>query len=121
MLEPVEIDGSTITYATLHNASDITRRGLMLGDSVVVYKAGDVIPRVEAPVVHLRTGDERPIPIPQVCPLCGDAIDASQERWRCVRGRACRVIASIGYAAAATSSTSRAWPKVASSRCWTPG
>ncbi|AWS48314.1 NAD-dependent DNA ligase LigA [Streptosporangium sp. 'caverna'] len=99
VLEPVEIDGSTITYATLHNASDIGRRGLMLGDSVVVYKAGDVIPRVEAPVVHLRTGKEEPIPIPQVCPLCGDAIDASQERWRCVRGRACRVIASIGYAA----------------------
>ncbi|MET8053075.1 NAD-dependent DNA ligase LigA, partial [Streptosporangium sp. NPDC005286] len=99
VLEPVELDGSVVTYATLHNVADITRRGLMLGDSVVVYKAGDVIPRVEAPVVHLRTGDERPIAIPQVCPLCGDAIDASQERWRCVRGRACRVIASIGYAA----------------------
>ncbi|SNR94606.1 DNA ligase (NAD+) [Streptosporangium subroseum] len=99
VLEPVMLDGSKVTYATLHNVADITRRGLMLGDSVVVYKAGDVIPRVEAPVVHLRTGKEQPIPIPQVCPLCGDAIDASQERWRCVRGRACRVIASIGYAA----------------------
>lgn len=99
VLEPVELDGSIVTYATLHNVADITRRGLMLGDSVVVYKAGDVIPRVEAPVVHLRTGDEQPIAIPQVCPTCGDAIDASQERWRCVRGRACRVIASIGYAA----------------------
>ncbi|MFI6513367.1 NAD-dependent DNA ligase LigA [Streptosporangium sp. NPDC050855] len=99
VLEPVELDGSVVTYATLHNASDIARRGLMLGDHVTVYKAGDVIPRVEAPVVHLRTGDERPIPIPEVCPTCGDAIDASQERWRCVRGRACRIIASIGYAA----------------------
>ncbi|GAB1819046.1 NAD-dependent DNA ligase LigA [Herbidospora sp. RD11066] len=99
VLEPVELDGSIVTYATLHNAADIGRRGLMLGDSVTVYKAGDVIPRVEAPVVHLRTGDERPIPIPEVCPSCGDAIDASQERWRCVRGRACRAIASIEYAA----------------------
>ncbi|MCG5218715.1 NAD-dependent DNA ligase LigA [Streptosporangium sp. KLBMP 9127] len=99
VLEPVELDGSVVTYATLHNAADIRRRGLMLGDSVVVYKAGDVIPRVEAPVVHLRTGDEQPIEVPQVCPSCGDAIDASQERWRCVRGRACRAIASIGYAA----------------------
>ncbi|MGW0593229.1 NAD-dependent DNA ligase LigA [Streptosporangium sp. NPDC002607] len=99
VLEPVELDGSVVTYATLHNVADITRRGLMLGDSVVVYKAGDVIPRVEAPVVHLRTGAEQPIAIPQVCPSCGDAIDASQERWRCVRGRACRAIASIGYAA----------------------
>ncbi|SDL95058.1 DNA ligase (NAD+) [Nonomuraea maritima] len=99
VLEPVELDGSTVTYATLHNVADITRRGLMLGDSVTVYKAGDVIPRVEAPVVHLRTGDERPIPIPEVCPSCGDAIDTSQERWRCVRGRGCRAIASIVYAA----------------------
>ncbi|MFI6297611.1 NAD-dependent DNA ligase LigA [Nonomuraea sp. NPDC050790] len=99
VLEPVELDGSVVTYATLHNPADIARRGLMLGDSVVVYKAGDVIPRVEAPVVHLRTGEERPIAIPEVCPSCGDAIDASQERWRCVRGRACRAIASIQYAA----------------------
>ncbi|MER5626347.1 NAD-dependent DNA ligase LigA [Streptosporangium sp. NPDC002544] len=98
VLEPVELDGSIVTYATLHNASDIARRGLMLGDSVTVYKAGDVIPRVEAPVVHLRTGDERPIEIPQVCPSCGDGIDSSQERWRCVRGRSCRAIASITYA-----------------------
>ncbi|NUT10352.1 MAG: NAD-dependent DNA ligase LigA [Nonomuraea sp.] len=99
VLEPVELDGSVVTYATLHNVADITRRGLMLGDSVVVYKAGDVIPRVESPVVHLRTGEEQPIPIPQVCPSCGDAIDSSQERWRCVRGRECRAIESIVYAA----------------------
>ncbi|TYB58942.1 NAD-dependent DNA ligase LigA [Nonomuraea sp. PA05] len=98
VLEPVELDGSIVTYATLHNVADITRRGLMLGDSVTVYKAGDVIPRVEAPVVHLRTGEERPIPIPEVCPTCGDAIDRSQERWRCVRGRECQAIVSIIYA-----------------------
>ncbi|TMR09878.1 NAD-dependent DNA ligase LigA [Nonomuraea turkmeniaca] len=98
VLEPVELDGSIVTYATLHNVADITRRGLMIGDSVTVYKAGDVIPRVEAPVVHLRTGDEQPIPIPTACPSCGDSIDSSQERWRCVRGRACRAIASIIYA-----------------------
>ncbi|MEU7852995.1 NAD-dependent DNA ligase LigA [Nonomuraea sp. NPDC049141] len=99
VLEPVELDGSIVTYATLHNPADIARRGLMLGDSVTVYKAGDVIPRVEAPVVHLRTGEEQPIEIPAACPSCGDAIDSSQERWRCVRGRQCRAIASIVYAA----------------------
>ncbi|WP_431915419.1 NAD-dependent DNA ligase LigA [Nonomuraea jabiensis] len=99
VLEPVELDGSIVTYATLHNPADIARRGLMLGDSVTVYKAGDVIPRVEAPVVHLRTGEEQPIEIPAACPSCGDAIDSSQERWRCVRGRQCRAIASIIYAA----------------------
>ncbi|MFC4063025.1 NAD-dependent DNA ligase LigA [Planomonospora corallina] len=98
VLEPVELDGSTVAYATLHNPADITRRGLMIGDSVTVYKAGDVIPRVEAPVVHLRTGAEQPIAFPEVCPNCGDAIDATQERWRCVRGRSCRALASITYA-----------------------
>ncbi|TMQ90413.1 NAD-dependent DNA ligase LigA [Actinomadura soli] len=99
VLEPVEVDGSTVTYATLHNAADIERRGLRIGDHVTVYKAGDVIPRVEAPVVHLRTGDERPIEAPSACPRCGDGIDASQQRWRCVRGRACHAIASVRYAA----------------------
>ncbi|MEV5571767.1 NAD-dependent DNA ligase LigA [Spirillospora sp. NPDC052269] len=98
ILEPVVVDGVTITYATLHNAADIARRGLMLGDSVTVYRAGDVIPRVEAPVVQLRTGEETPIAIPEVCPRCGDGIDSSQERWRCVRGRACHAVASIRYA-----------------------
>ncbi|XVQ14641.1 NAD-dependent DNA ligase LigA [Spirillospora sp. CA-255316] len=98
VLEPVEVDGSVITYATLHNAGDIARRDLKIGDHVTVYKAGDVIPRVEAPVAHLRTGEETPIPIPGACPRCGDAIDDSQKRWRCVRGRACHAIASVRYA-----------------------
>ncbi|WP_026406231.1 NAD-dependent DNA ligase LigA [Actinomadura rifamycini] len=98
-LEPVEVDGSVIEYATLHNAADIERRGLLLGDHVTVYKAGDVIPRVEAPVAHLRTGDEKPIEVPEVCPRCGDEIDVSQQRWRCVRGRDCHAVASVRYAA----------------------
>ncbi|POM23037.1 DNA ligase [Actinomadura rubteroloni] len=98
VLEPVEVDGVVITYATLHNAGDIERRGLLLGDKVTVYRAGDVIPRVEAPVAHLRTGAETPIAIPGVCPHCGDAIDTSQKRWRCVRGRACTAVTSIRYA-----------------------
>ncbi|WP_248962819.1 NAD-dependent DNA ligase LigA [Sphaerisporangium perillae] len=98
VLEPVQLDGSVVTYATLHNPADITRRGLMLGDSVTVYKAGDVIPRVQAPVTHLRTGQEQPIEFPQECPRCGSDIDSSQERWRCVRGRACHAVASITYA-----------------------
>ncbi|MFE6050457.1 NAD-dependent DNA ligase LigA [Kitasatospora sp. NPDC056446] len=99
VLEPVVIDGVTVTYATLHNPADITRRGLMIGDRVFVYRAGDVIPRVEAPLVEERTGDERPVVFPEVCPRCGDAIDREEQRWRCVRGRNCQVVASIGYAA----------------------
>ncbi|MEV5911548.1 NAD-dependent DNA ligase LigA [Streptomyces chartreusis] len=99
VLEPVEIDGSTITYATLHNPADITRRDLRLGDQVMVHRAGDVIPRIEAPVAHLRTGDEKPIVFPEACPRCGSAIDTSQERWRCEQGRNCHLVASLSYAA----------------------
>ncbi|WP_129767681.1 NAD-dependent DNA ligase LigA [Streptomyces sp. L-9-10] len=98
VLEPVEIDGSTVTYATLHNPADITRRDLRLGDQVMVYKAGDIIPRIEAPVAHLRTGEERPIVFPESCPQCGSEIDTGEQRWRCVRGRDCHVVASLAYA-----------------------
>ncbi|HET6858125.1 MAG TPA: BRCT domain-containing protein, partial [Streptomyces sp.] len=98
VLEPVEIDGSTVAYATLHNPADITRRDLRIGDHVMVYKAGDIIPRVEAPVAHLRTGEEQPIAFPEVCPQCGSDIDKSEQRWRCVRGRGCHIVASISYA-----------------------
>ncbi|MEW1890821.1 NAD-dependent DNA ligase LigA [Streptomyces sp. NBC_00523] len=99
VLEPVEIDGSTVSYATLHNPADITRRDLRVGDHVMVYKAGDIIPRIEAPVAHLRTGDEQPIEFPEACPQCGSEIDSSEQRWRCVRGRDCRIVASVSYAA----------------------
>ncbi|WP_223180344.1 NAD-dependent DNA ligase LigA [Streptomyces griseicoloratus] len=99
VLEPVVIDGSTITYATLHNPADITRRGLRLGDHVMVHRAGDVIPRIEAPVAHLRTGDEQPIAFPERCPRCGSGIDTSEERWRCAQGRNCHLVASLAYAA----------------------
>ncbi|MFF4364884.1 NAD-dependent DNA ligase LigA [Streptomyces sp. NPDC001594] len=99
VLEPVVIDGVTVTYATLHNPSDITRRGLMIGDQVFVYRAGDVIPRVEAPLADQRTGAETPIAFPEACPRCGDAIDTSEQRWRCVRGRSCQAVASVIYAA----------------------
>ncbi|MEU1564154.1 NAD-dependent DNA ligase LigA [Streptomyces mirabilis] len=99
VLEPVEIDGSTITYATLHNPADITRRDLRLGDHVMVHRAGDVIPRVEAPVAHLRTGEERPIVFPEVCPRCGSTIDTSEQRWRCENGRNCHLVAALSYAA----------------------
>ncbi|MEU1514565.1 NAD-dependent DNA ligase LigA [Streptomyces sp. NPDC005811] len=99
VLEPVEIDGSTITYATLHNPADITRRDLRLGDHVMVHRAGDVIPRIEAPVAHLRTGDEQPIAFPESCPRCGAGIDTGEQRWRCENGRNCHLVASLSYAA----------------------
>jgi DNA ligase (NAD+) len=95
----VEIDGSTVTYATLHNPADITRRDLRIGDQVMVYKAGDIIPRVEAPLANLRTGTEQPIAFPETCPQCGSGINTSEQRWRCERGRDCHLVASVSYAA----------------------
>ncbi|WP_437081112.1 NAD-dependent DNA ligase LigA [Streptomyces sp. enrichment culture] len=99
ILRPVELDGSTVTRATLHNPADIRRRDLHLGDTVTVYKAGDIIPRVQAAVPGLRPAGALPVPLPQACPNCGGGVDKAQERWRCAKGTACALPALIGYAA----------------------
>ncbi|MBW5482160.1 NAD-dependent DNA ligase LigA [Streptomyces bambusae] len=98
VLAPVEIDGSTVTRATLHNPADIRRRDLHLGDTVTVYKAGDIIPRVQAAVVRLRPAGATPVPLPEACPRCGGGIDKAQERWRCAQGTSCALPALIEYA-----------------------
>jgi DNA ligase (NAD+) len=99
-VKPVFVGGTTVTYATLHNPNDLARQGLMLGDTVMVLRAGEVIPRIEGAVVSARTGAEIPIEAPPVCPNCGSEIDRSQERWRCTRGRKCALPQSIRYAVA---------------------
>ncbi|MEV4195084.1 NAD-dependent DNA ligase LigA [Streptomyces toxytricini] len=99
ILRPVQLDGSTVTRATLHNPADIRRRDLHLGDTVTVYKAGDIIPRVQAAVPALRPAGARPVPLPESCPHCGGGISKAQERWRCAKGTACALPALIGYAA----------------------
>lgn len=71
VLEPVVLSGSTVGKATLHNADEIGRKGLRIGDTVVVRKAGDVIPEVVGPVERLRDGSEREWSMPGVCPACG--------------------------------------------------
>jgi len=70
ILEPVELGGVTIERATLHNFEDIARKDIRIGDTVVIKRAGDVIPQVEKPIVELRTGEERVITIPEHCPVC---------------------------------------------------
>jgi DNA ligase (NAD+) len=74
VLEPVEIGGITVQHATLHNYSDIARKDIRVGDVVRLKRAGDVIPQVVGPVVDLRTGEERPIPLPTACPSCGETV-----------------------------------------------
>jgi DNA ligase (NAD+) len=74
ILEPVAIGGTTVKLATLHNEEDIHRKDLRIGDTVIVHRAGDVIPQVVAPVPSKRTGDERPFHMPEHCPVCGTAV-----------------------------------------------
>ncbi|MGW6705914.1 NAD-dependent DNA ligase LigA [Streptomyces sp. NPDC054956] len=99
ILEPVDIDGSTVTRATLHNPADIRRRDLHLGDTVTVYKAGDIIPRVQAALADRRPAGAPEVPLPTECPNCGGEINKDQERWRCAKGTGCALPALIEYAA----------------------
>ncbi|MDQ1715381.1 MAG: ligase [Frankiaceae bacterium] len=74
ILEPVRVSGSTVSLSTLHNQDEVVRKGVLIGDTVVVRKAGDVIPEVVGPVVELRDGTERAFVFPTVCPACGTAL-----------------------------------------------
>ena len=73
-LTPVKVAGSTVARATLHNIDEIARKGLLIGDRVVLQKAGDVIPEVVRPIVERRTGVERPFVMPTTCPVCGTPV-----------------------------------------------
>jgi DNA ligase (NAD+) len=84
-LEPVFLAGSTISMATLHNADDIARKDIRERDTVIIEKAGDVIPRVVAPVLSLRPPDSVPWVMPTTCAACGSALHRDEEEvvWRC--------------------------------------
>lgn len=71
VMEPAQVAGSTVSMATLHNASEVRRKGVLIGDTVVLRKAGDVIPEIVGPVVELRDGTEREFVMPTHCPSCG--------------------------------------------------
>ncbi len=91
-MEPVKVAGSTVTNATLHNASEIIRKGVLIGDVVVIRKAGDVIPEVLGPVIERRTGDEKEFVMPTHCPECGTELRAmtiGDVDIRCPNARSC--------------------------------
>ena len=75
VLEPVSIGGVTVKSATLHNAEYIASHDIRIGDTVLVMRAGDVIPRVVGPIPSERTGKERVFAMPDTCPVCGSAVD----------------------------------------------
>ena len=78
-MEPVKIAGSTVTNATLHNAEEVVRKGILIGDTVLIRKAGDVIPEVLGPVIAKRDGSEKPFVMPTKCPDCGSKLRAISE------------------------------------------
>lgn len=92
VMEPVLVSGSTVGMATLHNASEVRRKGVLIGDVVVLRKAGDVIPEIVGPVVDVRDGDEREFVMPTRCPECGTELAYEKEGdadIRCPNARSC--------------------------------
>ncbi|MEI7549653.1 MAG: NAD-dependent DNA ligase LigA [Actinomycetes bacterium] len=91
-LEPVRVAGSTVSSATLHNSDEVKRKGVLIGDTVVLRKAGDVIPEIIGPVVSSRTGKETPFVMPSECPECGSELRQMSDGdvdLRCPNSRNC--------------------------------
>jgi DNA ligase (NAD+) len=91
-VEPVLVAGSTVSFATLHNGFEVTRKGVKLGDMIFLRKAGDVIPEILGPVVESRDGSERDFVMPTNCPECGAALAPEKEDdkdVRCPNTRSC--------------------------------
>ena len=91
-MEPVLVAGSTVSMATLHNQTEVVRKGVLIGDTVVIRKAGDVIPEVLGPVVDRRDGSERTFVFPERCPECDTVLAPAKEGdadWRCPNQRSC--------------------------------
>ncbi|PDP85115.1 DNA ligase (NAD(+)) LigA [Glycomyces fuscus] len=92
VMEPVVVAGSEVEFATLHNAREVERKGVLIGDTVVLRKAGDVIPEIVAPVVDRRDGTERAFAMPEFCPECGTRLGQQKEGdvdLRCPNARSC--------------------------------
>ncbi|MEV0378489.1 NAD-dependent DNA ligase LigA [Nonomuraea sp. NPDC050643] len=92
VMEPIVVSGSTVERATLHNAAIVVKKGVLIGDTVVLRKAGDVIPEIVGPVTALRDGSEREFVMPTHCPECGTELAYEKEGdadLRCPNARGC--------------------------------
>ncbi|HEY3083571.1 MAG TPA: NAD-dependent DNA ligase LigA [Chloroflexota bacterium] len=88
-LDPIEVGGVVVTNATLHNESEVRRKGLLVGDHVVIRRAGEVIPEIVAPIVEKRTGQEREWRMPERCPSCGTVLERGEIVVRCPNYQGC--------------------------------
>ncbi len=91
VMEPAKVSGSTVVNATLHNEDEIARKGVLIGDMVVLRKAGDVIPEIVGPVADLRDGTEHAFEFPRECPACATLLARAEDEvdWRCPNTRSC--------------------------------
>ena len=92
VMTPVFVAGSTVSMATLHNQTEVARKGVLIGDTVVIRKAGEIIPEVLGPVADKRDGTEREFIFPTLCPSCGTRLAPQKESdadWRCPNTRSC--------------------------------
>lgn len=92
LMEPVRVAGSTVTHATLHNQMEVVRKGVLIGDYVILRKAGDVIPEILGPVIAKRNGNEYPFVMPNRCPECDSPLRAMSEGdvdLRCPNNQSC--------------------------------
>ena len=92
VMQPVQVAGSTVTYATLHNQDVVKHKGVLIGDTVMIRKAGEIIPEVLGPVVEKRDGTERAFVFPTTCPECGATLAPAKEEdadWRCPNSQYC--------------------------------
>ena len=108
VMEPVRVSGTTVEMATLHNAHEVARKGVLIGDLVFLRKAGEIIPEIIGPVVEARDGTQRPFVMPTVCPACGTPLGPEKvgdADLRCPNSRSCPAqlrerLAEIGSRAA---------------------
>jgi DNA ligase (NAD+) len=108
VVEPVKVAGSVVEFATLHNQDVVKAKGVLIGDTIVLRKAGDVIPEILGPVIELRDGSERAFVMPSECPSCGAALAPSSEGdvdLRCQNAKSCpaQVAAHLEYLAGRSS------------------
>ena len=85
VMEPVRVAGTTVSMATLHNPFEVSRKGVLIGDTIYLRKAGEIIPEVLGPVVEERTGNEIPFVMPVFCPECGSALAPESEGDKDIR------------------------------------